>query len=254
MRVAAGAMCLTAALFLPAAASAQGFGTGDARVSRESLTTLLTRYELAAQSPAYSPVLRTEALDQAQQIRNRLEQGDFRAGDRLLLTVEEYAELTDTFSVAADQKLALPGVGEVDLKGVLRSEIQQKVSDAVALIIREPRVRTRALVRVLVDGAVANPGYYVVDSDVPISDLLMRAGGQDSEARLEAARVDRSGETVVTPEQFSQALRTGATIDQVGMADGDRLLIPGSRTDWVGTARDLTYIIPAAVGIVTLIL
>src|SRR6266516_3013610 len=79
----------------------------------------------------------------------RLEEGDFRVGDRLLIAVEEpggvggggaggaadrYAvkspeqQLTDTFTVGASQELTLPGAGVVSLHGVLRTELEPFLS------------------------------------------------------------------------------------------------------------------------------
>ena len=36
--------------------------------------------------------------------------------------------------------------------------------------------------------------------------------------------------------------------------DGDRLFVPGSRTEWVTTARDIVYIVPAIIGVVALLM
>lgn len=247
------AHALTATL-LVAPASGQQWDPFEPRVSRADLEQRLDLYERAAESPAYTVELRAEAAAQARLIRGRLDGGDFRPGDRLLITVEQQPALTDTFSVDADQSIALPGVGEVELTGVLRSELRNHVLAAVARVIREPRVRTRSLVRVQVEGAVTAPGYYLLDSDLPLSDLLMRAGGQTAEARLEAARVERAGATLLTPERLQQALASGATVDHVGLRDGDRVVIPRTRTGWVAIARDLVYIIPAAAGFLAVLL
>jgi protein involved in polysaccharide export with SLBB domain len=253
---AAGLVAALAALALtPRASLAQQNWDGlEARVSRDALQERLSLYDRAAESPAYSEVLRAEARDEAALIRQRLEQGDFRPGDRLYVSVEEYPEMTDTFAIGADQQVAIPEVGEVQLRGVLRSEAQQTIESAIARIIREPKVRARAFVRVLIDGAVGSPGYYLLDSDMPVSDLLRQAGGQDPEARLDALRVERAGDQIVSSVQIQQALRTGATVDHLGLRDGDRVFVPGSRSGWLTTARDVVYVVPAVVGLIALLL
>lgn len=243
----------TVAFASPAVAQDPDWDPTRARVSRPALEVLLARYEQAAESRAYSETLRGEAREQATLIRQRLEQGDFRVGDRLYIRVEEYAELTDTFSVAADQTIVLPGVGELELAGVLRSELQGRVTSAVERIIRNPRVRTRPLVRISIDGGVTAPGYYLVDSDAPLSDVLMTAGGHTRDAKLEDARIDRGDETVVSSERFTLALRNGTTVDHLGLRDGDRLFVPVRRGNLLTVARDLIFIIPAALGLLSLI-
>ena len=253
MRTAIVAMLAAIAVVRPASGQ-ESWDAQQARVSRPALESLLARYEAAAESPAYTEVLRAEARDQANLIRRRLAEGDFRPGDRLLVDVEGQTQLTDTFAVAANQQVTLPTVGVVELRGVLRSEVQQHIDTAVAQFIRDPRVTTRSLVRIQIDGAVGSPGYYLVDSDMPVAELIMLAGGQANEARLTATRIDRGEETIVSAERFQQALRAGATVDHIGLRDGDRMYVPGSRTDWLTTARDIVYIVPAALGVIALLM
>ena len=104
-RLAVRGTVLAVALLTPTVASAQGRDGMEARATRPALEERLSLYDRAAESPAYSTVLRDEAREQADQIRQRLDQGDFRPGDRLFVSVESYPELSDTFAGAADQKL-----------------------------------------------------------------------------------------------------------------------------------------------------
>lgn len=240
---------------VPTGAGAQDpddWDEAQARASRPALEALLDRYERAAASPAYSHVLRQEAASRQESIRDRLDRGDFRSGDRILVQVEEHVQLSDTFAVEADRSVRLPGVGTVALDGVLRSELADRVQQAVERTIRSPRIQTHSLVRVSVAGEVNAPGFYLIDGDLPLSDLLMRAGGQTREARLQQARIDRADATILGPDAFRAALRSGATIDDIGLRDGDRLIIPQARA-WLSVGRDLVYVIPALIGLVTLI-
>lgn len=247
------ALAFALGLAAPVLAQETNWDANAARMTRPTLEALLERYERAAESSAYSEVLRAEARDQAEFTRRRLQQGDFRAGDRVYILVEDYAELTDTLTVASDQTITLPGVGKLELAGVLRSELQEQVTAAISRTIRSPRIRTNSLVRVSVDGAVGAPGYYLLDADVPLSDVLMVAGGYTREAKLDDARIERAGATIVASERFEEALRDGRTVDQLGLRDGDRIYIPAKRSGTLMVARDLLFIIPAALGILSII-
>ena len=46
----------------------------------------------------------------------------------------------------------------------------------------------------------------------------------------------------------------GADLPPLALEDGDRLFVPGSRTEWVTTARDIVYIVPAIIGVVALLM
>lgn len=223
------------------------------RATRPALESLLRRYEQAAASSAYSDSLRALAGEQAALLRERLEQGDFPAGSRVAIWVEEQAAMTDTFGVAADRAIQVPGVGTISLAGVLRSELQDRVSEAVARIILEPRVRTQSLLTLSIDGEVQAPGHYLVDSDNPLSTVLMRGGGLTPDARRGSARVERGAETVVDADRFQGALRAGTSIDQLGIREGDRIFVPEGRGELFDTLREYILVIPALLGLLTLL-
>ena len=199
------ALLLAALALLPVGAAAQvdpDWDPTQTRATRSALEALLTRYQQAAASPAYSDSLREQAAQQAELIRERLEQGDFPPGSRVAVWVEEQAGMSDTFSVEADRSFDLPGVGNIPLVGTLRSELQERIATAVARTIRDPRVRTQSMLTIAIDGEVQMPGHYLVDSDNPLSTVLMRGGGLTPDARPGAARVDRGDETIVQAESF----------------------------------------------------
>ena len=62
--------------------------------------------------------------DEASVIRERLKNGDFAAGDRLVLHVLEEPTLNDTFAVKPGGVLVLPNLPDISMNGVLRSEAQ----------------------------------------------------------------------------------------------------------------------------------
>src|SRR5207244_13071863 len=109
--------------------------------SRADLERLLAHFVAMAQSDTYEPgVSADEVRAETTYIRQRLEQGDFHVGDRVLIAVDMPAppltpppgpaaksteqQLSDTFTVGPSQELTLPEVGVVSLRGVLRAELE----------------------------------------------------------------------------------------------------------------------------------
>ena len=107
--------------------------------TRQSLEARAARLEQAAQS--------ADAAREAASIRARLTRGDFRVGDRILLTVEGEKELSDTFTVGLGGQLTLPLIGNVPLEGVLRSELQDYLTRRLAQNLRDPEEIGRASCR-----------------------------------------------------------------------------------------------------------
>ncbi len=202
-------------------------------------------------------------------IRRRLEEGDFHAGDRILVVVEmaqgaapaagplgktNEQQLSDTFTVGAAQDVTLPVVGVVSLRGVLRTELEPRLTDEIARYIREPVVRARALVGLTVSGELARPGYYSVPADAVIPAVLMAAGGTTHEAKLNKMTVQRDGKTLWNSDAMRRAIAVGSTVDELELRPGDVIVVPrsGSLAGLYGPAQLVAVLLGIPVTIYTL--
>lgn len=156
-------------------------------------------------------------------VRQRLRTGDFRTGDVVQLHVRNDSSLTGTFPVNRERQLELPTLPAVDLSGVLYSEVEPALSEALARYIREPNVRARALWRVAVVGGVAQPGYYDLSPSTTLSDAMMRAGGPVQRAKLDEIQFRRGGEDIL--EGRERPVET-LTLAELGAQRGDQLFVP----------------------------
>lgn len=192
-----------------------------------------------------------ESRDQARltatTLKDRLTNGDFQVGDRVLIYVQGQQTLSDTFTVREGQIIHLTGLTDVDLHGVLRSELQGHVYAAVSKYLRDPVVRTGSLVRIAVLGNVTRPGFYAVPADMLLSDAIMHAGGLGSLADISHTTITRGGMVVLRPQQVTVAIRDGETIDQLSLRAGDQVEVAAHHP-----STFLTIILPvtgAVVGI-----
>jgi polysaccharide export outer membrane protein len=181
---------------------------------------------LGATRPALEARAAQADAPEAALIRARLARGDFRVGDRILLTVEGEKELSDTYTVGLGGQLTLPIIGNVPLEGVLRSELQDYLTRRLAQNLRDPVVLTRAFVRLSIQGAVTHPGYYGVPADALLSDALMAAGGTMQEANLSKLRIERDGKPIWEGKALQQAIAAGRTLDGAGLVAGDQVIVP----------------------------
>lgn len=214
---------------IPAALNAQfpvELGASGAELSRDELTQLLEEYEAASTSSAYSGSIRDEARSRAAMIRERLEKGDFRAGDRVALYVQGEPNLPDTVLVEPGPQITLPLFGSISLGGVLRSEIQDHLTRELGKIIRDPVIRAQGLLRLSIQGSVGRPGFYVVPADILVGDVLMIAGGPSSDAEVDKLRIERGSRRILEGEMMDDAMRQGRTLDQLSLQAGDQVYLP----------------------------
>jgi protein involved in polysaccharide export with SLBB domain len=213
-----------------AAQDTAGWDPTGLQLTRAELQEILARFEETAESSTYSGALREQAAREAALIRARLEEGDMRIGDRILLVVEGHEQLSDTFNVVAGRLVVLPEIGRIPLEGVLRSELQSHLTEQIGRFIRDPVIQVRALVRVQILGAVGNPGFYPVPSDLLITDVLMLAGGPDASAKIEGIEIRRGAEVIWEAEGLREALIEGRTLDQLSVRAGDSIFVPEQRS------------------------
>jgi len=211
-------------------------------VSRAELQRLLLRLDQASGAPDSSPAAQARARDQAGVVRARLTQGDFHAGDRVLLRVESdepprsgavrteersvEEQLSDSFVVAPDRSITLPLVGVISLAGVLHAELEAHLIHQLSQFLQEPVLHARPLIRIGVVGGVAKPGFYALPADVVLSDALMAAGGLTPDAKVGDLRVERSGERLWDGDALRQAITDGRTLDEMNLRAGDQVVVP----------------------------
>lgn len=181
-------------------------------------------------------------------IRARLASGDFQAGDQIILTVQGEQELSDTFTVGEAVDLALPQVGTLSLRGVLRSELKDRVTGFLSQYLRDPVVEVRPLLRLLVEGQVARPGFYGIAPEQPLADVFNAAGGLTPMAKVNEMRVQRGAATIWGGAPLQDALGHGYSVDRLSIRAGDRLFVP-ARADSERSLRMLGVVlgIPLAV-------
>jgi polysaccharide export outer membrane protein len=200
--------------------------------------------------------LRAEAQGQADRLRARLGEGDFRVGDRIVLTVEREVALSDSFPVQQGQIIELPTIGRVELRGVLRSELEEHLTREIARYVRNPTVSARSFVRIRVEGEVGQPGFYNVPSEALITDIITLAGQVTTEADLGKIQVVRSGELFWDNEELGPEIIEGRTVDQLGIQAGDRLIVgatPRSFASFEGGFRTLFMILGLPTAIAAMI-
>lgn len=204
--------------------------TGTTRAQLEEIAVVSERLAVA---PELKAADRDAYRQAASRIRARLVDGDFQVGDQVTLQVQGQDSLTQSFTVREGLVLLLPSLPEISLHGVLRSELREYLTAQIGRYVRNPSIRATATVRVGVLGEVRNPGFYRVASDLPLSEAVMAAGGPSPDADLHRAVVRRNTVELLPNRGFSDALTSGATLDQLSVRAGDEIVIgQRRRRDW----------------------
>jgi hypothetical protein len=163
-------------------------------------------------------------------LKTRLEKGDFQDGDRIVMkllspTVLLGATGNDTIIVRAGRMLPLPQMADMALTGVLRSELNDRLTHHLAQYLRDSSVRAIPLIRLAVLGQVRLPNYYYTSADVLLSDLVMKAGGPAPTADVNNMVIRRGGEVIWNAQDTRTALADGLSLDRLHLRAGDELYV-----------------------------
>lgn len=205
---------------------------GAALATRAELETALAEREAWVNSPAYAANLRARARREAQMIRQRLEQGDFRAGDRLVIRLEGSVPFNDTVTVAAGPRITIPGLRPMEIRGALRSELPGRLQQEIRQAVLDATVTVQPLARLAVFGAVTNPGYQLVSYDARVDELLTGAGGPVGDSRPSRFSIMRADTVLVTPDGVAAAIASGQSIGDLALHDGDFLVVKPPAPPW----------------------
>jgi protein involved in polysaccharide export with SLBB domain len=202
-----------------------------ANLTRAELETMLERLTETALSASAGPV-REQARTESGLIRSRLAAGDLRSGDQIVLVVMGQPQLTDTFTVSPGRTVVLPGPGEIAVEGVLRSELADHLARQIARVVPEPRVDAHVLIPIDIGGAVQRPGRYEIPAELPAADALSLAGGPTLTGGDARARIRRGGDVIWEGLALRTAELMGLSLDQLSLAGGDRIEVPGGDSLW----------------------
>jgi polysaccharide export outer membrane protein len=232
-------MCLLAGSRLPAQ---DAIGVNRRQATRAELEQAVaaTEHALAATSDART---RERLSSQIEAVKQRLANGDFAPGNRILINVLGDSALSDTFTVRTDQRLQLPSLPDISLRGVLDSELGSHLEKEIGRFLKNPEVNATGLVRLMVSGSAGRPGFYTVPVDMAVTDVMTLAGGPTQTSKIESTIVRRAGHTVLDKKQFAEMLRTGKTVGDVSIIDGDEIYVP-SATPTNGLTRVMTVVMP----------
>lgn len=214
---------------------------GAQRATRTELAARLQQLESLVASAGRADQ-RSKLLAEQTAIRARLENGDFKVGDRFVMTVRFDSVRVDTASVRDSLVVSILNLPDLRLQGVLRSELDERLNQHVARYIRNASVRSNVLTRIAVLGAVRAPGFYYASPDRPVSDILMLAGGPAPEANLGRFELRRGTTTLVEGKKSRELLESGRTLEQLDVQSGDEFRIPMKRKVNWGLVIQLFFI------------
>ena len=218
------------------------------QATRAALEASLVEIEKILASGAYGDEIKKQKRAEAALIQQRLREGDFQVGDQLQVTLSVAtttggAPINGPFLVGPDLMLTLQDIPPIPLRGVLRSELKDYLTEHLRKLFKDQTVQVTSTIRLTIMGGIGNPGFYQLSAETTLPDAIMAAGGPGDEKALEESVIRRSGEEIWGEEDVAAAITAGLTLDQLNLRAGDELIVGRSvQTNWLQTFRTYALI------------
>lgn len=167
---------------------------------------------------------------------------DYKIGAKDLLEISVFGleEMNKTVRVSEDGKITLPLLGEVEVEGLTKTELEKKLSQLLEeKYLQSPQVtvfiKEYQSKRISVLGAVGKPGPYELLGRQTLLQLISEAGGLTEDA----------GDDIIVIRQFQDGTNISLkiSIDDLFLKGDARLNIPLEPNDIVNIPAEKTVLI-----------
>ncbi len=154
--------------------------------------------------------------------------------DQINIAVPDFPEFSTQTIVDQEGNMVIPILGRITAKGLTLDELETKIryelgqkylkqEPRVIAVLSEPRP-----VQLTLLGEVVRPGYYRVDPNTPLSQLLVSAGGSTPRADLRGVIVRRplvDGTVLEERVDLYTPLITGQELPDLRLQGGDTVIV-----------------------------
>jgi polysaccharide export outer membrane protein len=156
--------------------------------------------------------------------------------DVVEITVMRHPEFSGIYPINLEGKLQYKFVGDIDVKGLTKLQLEQKVKDIISSYVISPEVNVTItdykskIIYVL--GEVGQPGkYYMKSETIPVREAVVQAGLPTLSAAMRKCRIvtpDANGKVITRLVDLYAVLYGGNLKYNLDMHPGDVLYVPST--------------------------
>ncbi len=158
------------------------------------------------------------------------------ADDVIEINVMRHPEFSGDFIVNQESKIQFKFIGDLDVNGLTKKQVEEKIVNALSGFIKNPEVNVTIKEYkskyILVIGEVGTPGrYYIRAEEIPVRDAIVAAGLPLQSAAMRKAQIitpGPRGRKQVKKVNLYELLYAGDLSENVKMRPGEILYVPST--------------------------
>ena len=156
--------------------------------------------------------------------------------DVIKITVQKHPEASGTYPVNLEGKIQMDMVGDVDVNGLSKKELEEKIAKLISSYVDNPEVNVaiqeyRSKVYYVI-GEVGSPGkFYMRSESIPVREAVVQAGLPTLSAAMRKCRLitpAKNGKTATQSVDLYSVLYGGDLDKNPEMHPGDFLYVPST--------------------------
>jgi len=156
--------------------------------------------------------------------------------DAVEISVMRHPEFSGVYPINKEGKLQYKFVGDIDVNGLTKLQLEQKVKDVISVYVNSPDVNVtvteyRSKV-IYVLGEVGTPGKYYMQSEaITVREAVFQAGLPTASAAMRKCRLITpkvNGDAIVRSVDLYAVLYGGNLKKNINMHSGDVLYVPST--------------------------
>lgn len=156
--------------------------------------------------------------------------------DVVEITVMRHPEFSGVYSINQEGKLQYKFVGDIDVNGLTKKELEEKVKDIISNFVIAPEVNVTVMEYkskvIYVLGEITTPGkYYMRSETIPVREAVFQAGLPTLSAAMRKCQIispTKKGRAKVKKVDLYSILYKGNLAKNINMYPGDILYIPST--------------------------
>lgn len=156
--------------------------------------------------------------------------------DVVQIDVMRHPEFSGVYPINLEGKLQYKFVGDMDVNGMTKKQLEQRVKDAVSVYVNSPEVNVTVLEYrskyIYVLGEVGAPGkYYMRAESIPIREAVFEAGLPTTSAAMRKCRIitpSAKGKPKIKKVNLYEILYGGDLKKNISMRPGEVLYVPST--------------------------
>ncbi|HEX2959666.1 MAG TPA: polysaccharide biosynthesis/export family protein [Chitinispirillaceae bacterium] len=149
----------------------------------------------------------------------------------------------------------IPIIGPVLITGQTTDSLNRLIRSELEQYMHYPEFQIRPLIRASLQGGFRIPGFFYIEPEYSLWELIAKAGGTTSEKGLKKVVWERNNQVI--SNNIIPLIESGKSLESIGFRSGDQLYTPvdtrGAGQIFVGTILPiLTFVLSMTLGVIAI--